>query len=103
MIWRRHTAPVRRSIATGGDIAHATNALLIQITVVPAEVLVIHCQFAQTLASLAYELGGRHCPLEVADYSIFIPADDPIETMLIRPAITYEKAVREFQPIDCPG
>jgi urease accessory protein UreE len=83
-----------------GDVVYADDRLIIHIRVLPAEVLVIPVRTMEELASIAYELGSLHCPVQFTPTEIIIPADDPMEALLRRRGIRFELEVREFQPME---
>ena len=86
-----------------GDVVHVDPSLIVSVVVLPAPVLVIPIESAQQSASIAYELGGLHCPVQFTKTQIVVPAEEPLEAFLIRRAIPFVSQLRVFQPVDLPG
>lgn len=84
----------------GGEVVCADVKLIIHIRVLPARVLVIAVRTMDESASIAYELGSLHCPVQFTPTEIIIPADDPMEALLRRWGIRFKLDMREFQPME---
>ena len=82
------------------DVIYAEPRLLIVVDLLPTDVLVMHPKDARELATTAYLLGDLHCPVQVADGKLIVPAEDALAALLSRLRIESTPARMRFSPID---
>jgi urease accessory protein len=81
-----------------GDILSNKQDVQISVEVLSSEVLVAGPMTAHELASLAFELGNLHVPVEISDDEIRAAPDGPIMEVIERLQVRSEIRVCRFQP-----
>ena len=66
------------------------------------EVIVARPGSAMDLATLAFEIGNLHIPVEIGESELYVIADGPIEELLERYEIRWTIQQRRFAPIFPP-
>lgn len=83
-----------------GDVVHHSPGLTIAVELVPTDVLVIEPRANIDLTTTAYLLGDLHCPLQIVDGTLIVPAEDALASLLLRLQLTARPARMRFAPID---
>ena len=71
----------------------------IEVELAPEEVLLIRPRSLQETAFVAYQIGNRHLPLEIADQSLKTLYEPVLETYLTQQGISVERAQLPFTPV----
>jgi urease accessory protein len=81
-----------------GDLL-PTTAGHIEVELAPEDVLVIQPRGLQEAAFVAYQIGNRHLPLEIAAQGLKTPYDPVLEAYLRQQAIPVQRAWLPFVPV----
>jgi urease accessory protein len=84
-------------IADGDGLALAGGGHVL-VRAAPEDLLEIRAADASALARLAWHLGNRHTPAEIAAEAIYIEADHVLEEMLIGLGASVRRLSRPFEP-----
>ena len=68
------------------------------VNVLPSEVLVATATTLEEAASIGFELGNLHAPMQFAAERIITLYDGPIQAVLDRLVVSYERQTRRFEP-----
>ena len=71
----------------------------IEVELAPEEVLLIRPRSLQETAFVAYQIGNRHLPLEIADQSLKTLYEPVLETYLTQQGVSVERAQLPFTPV----
>jgi urease accessory protein len=71
----------------------------IEVQLAPEDILLIRPRSLQETAFVAYQIGNRHLPLEIADQSLKTPYEPILETYLRQQSIPLERAQLPFTPV----
>ena len=82
-----------------GDVLHTAPEFALVVRVKPCPVLVVRCSSVVTTARVAYELGDRHVPMQVARDGVLTPEDDAVAAILDRLGAPYVLECRRFEPL----
>ncbi len=65
-----------------GDILFESDEKVIMVSILPCEVISLQLQTKIEMALIAYEIGNKHVPLFVEDYSLYMPYERPMYNWL---------------------
>jgi urease accessory protein len=71
----------------------------IEVELAPEDVLLIRPRNSQETAFVAYQIGNRHLPLEIADQGLKTLYEPVLETYLSQQGIPVERAQLPFTPV----
>ena len=83
-----------------GDVLLKTPEAVVVVNVTPCELLVASPSDLMQLATLAFELGNLHAPVEIVQDArqIITVCDGPAQGLFDRLAVPYELETRRFEP-----
>ncbi len=81
-----------------GDALELENRGLVKVVAAPEALLEIHVHDAQALARIAWHIGNRHTPAEIAPSAIYIQPDHVLEEMVIGLGAHVHHVTRPFDP-----
>jgi urease accessory protein len=83
----------------GDVLRRATDdAPAVAINIRPCQLLFARPGSSRDLASLCYELGNLHVPLQIDNSRVMTISDGPVEAVLVKLGIPYETGVARFEP-----
>lgn len=81
-----------------GDALELSNGVLVKVVAAPEDLLEIHAHDAQALARIAWHIGNRHTPAEIAKGALYIQPDHVLEEMVVGLGAHVHKVRRPFEP-----
>jgi len=81
-----------------GDALQLSNAALVKVQAAPEDLLEIHAHDALALARIAWHIGNRHTPAEIAVHAIYIKPDHVLAEMVEGLGAHVHHVRRPFEP-----
>lgn len=81
-----------------GDALELSNGVLVKVVAAQEDLLEIHAHDAEALARIAWHIGNRHTPAEIAKGALYIQPDHVLEEMVIGLGAHVHKVRRPFEP-----
>jgi urease accessory protein len=108
---RRGGRDVRALLPPGVRVRHGDvllrspdGAALLAVEVEPCELLLARPPSAAEMATLAYELGNLHAPVQIlGDRELLTIPDGPVEALLCDLAVPFQIVIRRFEPRHADG
>ena len=88
----------RGTVLRGGDRLLTDDGRVVDVRAADEDVMDAHCGDAATLARIAYHLGNRHAPVEVAATFVRFGADAVLATMCTRLGARVDALRAPFEP-----
>jgi urease accessory protein len=86
------------AVLLDGDALELEDGRLVQVKAAPQRLLEVRADGPQHLVRVAYHVGNRHAPAEVAADALFIVDDQVLAEMVRAQGCTATPLVRPFQP-----
>jgi urease accessory protein len=88
----------RGSVLRGGDCLQGEDGRVVRVVAAPEPLMEVRTSDALLLARAAYHLGNRHCPVEVREGAIRLPADHVLAEMLRGLGLSVATISAPFEP-----